>query len=111
MVDACPALLQRGGMVDVAGNGNPRLLREMAEHGAENRQWRVAARPRARLQHDGLAGLVGCFREGQRIFPAQHHEPRHGMVAGGGGIEKLAQRGDGHLNFAIMSLMPGMVST
>ena len=98
-------------MVDMAGNGHARLRGEVTEHAGQHRQGRVAPASGPGLKDDRQARLLRRLDEGNGVLPAQHHEPGHRMAAFFRGIEQLAQGGNGHLNFAIMSLMPGMVST
>ena len=70
---------------------------------------RPASRPC--LQDDRQAEVFGRGNKGPRVFPSQDHETRHGIALLQGGPQNLGQRRPCHLNFAIIFLIPGIVST
>ena len=47
---------------------------------------------------------------GTHIFPAETNETRDGVAVSFGRLKNFGERRESHLNFAIMSLMPGIVS-
>ena len=110
MRDPRNAFFQRRGMVDVAGNRNAGLFGEMAQHTPQHGHGRMAPAAGPRLQDHGETRVVRRLDEGNRILPAQHNKASDGIAPRLRGMKKLVQGGDGHLNFAIMSLMPGIVS-
>ena len=110
MLYALRAGLKRCGMVDMADHRHARLIGQMPEHSAEHRNGRVSARARPRLQNDRAAGLLRRLDKSCRILPAKHHEAGYSITAGHGGAQHIAQVCRRHRNFAIMSLMPGIVS-
>ena len=58
----------------------------------------------------GNPDLLRGLDIGPRIFPAEHDEAGDGALLRDGAAKNLGKRRGGHLNFAIMSLMPGIVS-
>ncbi len=68
----------------------------------------AAARPG--LQDDGAALGLGRADIGHGILPPQHDKARDGGAVGKAGAQDIRKGGEGHLNLAIMSLMPGIVS-
>ncbi len=81
-----------------------------AEHFPQDRHRRVLAAAGTGLQDDRDAGFVCRLDIGAGIFPTKHDEPGNRVATGHRRLQDLRQRGCGHLNFAIMSLMPGIVS-
>ena len=108
--NAGAAFLPRVGVIDVQRDGNARGFGEGAKHLAQHRNRGVAAGARPRLQDDGQPRLFRRLDEGARILPALHDQTRDAEAAGHRQFQHLVERCDTHLNFAIMSLMPGMVS-
>ena len=64
----------------------------------------------AGLQDDRRAFRLGGGDKGKGIFPAQHDKARHGGAARQRRAQHIGQRHEGHLNLAIISLIPGIVS-
>ena len=109
-VDGAGALLGAVPVIEMGHHGDRRLFAQGAEHRAQYRQRRVSAAAGAGLQDDGGSFRLGGGDEGQGIFPAQHDKARHGGAARQRRAQHVGQRHEGHLNLAIMSLIPGIVS-
>ncbi len=62
------------------------------------------------LKDDGATCRLGRAGVGHRILPSQDDKARDGGAVGQTGGKDIAQGGKGHLNLAIMSLMPGIFS-
>ena len=56
-----------------------------------------------------IVGLLKIIGFG--ILPAQNNQSRNGIMSGHCGAQHIVEGRNCHLNLAIMSLMPGMVST
>ena len=109
-VDGGAADLQPLAVIQMRHHRNPGTVGQMAEHRPQHGQWSMGAGPRSGLQDHRAALGLGGLNIGLRVLPPQHHQPRHGGAVGQTGCQHVAQGGKGHLNFAIMSLMPGIVS-
>ena len=71
---------------------------------------RVAPTARAGLQDDRDTRLLGGLYISARVLPAMHNKTSNSASLRDGLVEDLTERRCRHLNFAIMSLMPGIVS-
>ena len=104
------AFLKRITVVQMGDHWDRGVLGQVTEHLAQNGQRRVFAAAGAGLQdHWGVFGLGGGH-VGAHVFPAQGNKAAHGITLFISGGQDVFQRDEGHLNFAIMSLMPGIVS-
>ena len=112
-----PDLIVAGGanskvfaVVQMRHNRNAGGVGQTAKHRRQHRQRCIGATSRPGLQDHGPAFGLGRIDIGPRIFPAKHDQTRNGGVLVQGGQQDLTEGGNRHLNFAIMSLMPGIVS-
>lgn len=110
MVDALATFINRVGVVNVANDLGSGLLGKMPEHFAENWHGHILSAARTCLKNDGQSGFVCRFDEGAGFFPAEYNKPHDRAALAHGRQEYIVERCDRHLNFAIMSLMPGIVS-
>ena len=109
-IDPLAALLKRRRVIDVADDRNVGAIRQRAENLAEYRRRRVAPTARAGLQDDWDTRLLGGLYISARVLPAMHNKTSNSASLRDGLVEDLTERRCRHLNFAIMSLMPGIVS-
>ena len=109
-VQRLTAFLQALTMIQMRHHRNTRRLCQRPEHRRQHRQRRMCACARPGLQDHRHAFGFGGSDIGARVFPAQHHKARDGMPPHQRRAKHVGQRGKRHLNFAIMSLMPGIVS-
>ena len=103
------AFLRRS-MVQMHDNRHTRPIAQMPQHSGQHRQRRMRPASRPGLQDHRHALCLGRRDIGPHVFPAQAHQPRHGIAPRQGGLQHIGKRRQCHLNFAIMSLMPGIVS-
>ena len=84
-------------------------LGQMPEHLTQKCHRHMRPRPRTRLQDDWNMFSFGRLHIGAGILPPLDHDPGHGIAAKQRRGQHVGQRCN-HLNLAIMSLMPGIVS-
>ncbi len=82
---------------------------QRAQQCPPDRQGHVRPCAGAGLQDHRRALGLRSHDVGARVLPAQADEPRHRKAAQAGRAQHLRQRCKRHLNFATMSMMPGMV--
>ncbi len=110
-VQRLAAFIQRVAVIQMRHDRNRRAFGQMPEHLAQHRQRRMRAAGRPGLQDHGTAFGFSCGDIGAHVFPAKGDKPRHGVMAFQRGLQDVGKGGKGHLNFATISLMPGIVST
>jgi hypothetical protein len=109
-VERFAAFLEGVAVIEMGDDRNGRVFSEMTEHLAKNRQRRVRPARRAGLQdHRQALGLAGSYI-GAHVLPAERDQPRHRIPLLERRLQDFRECGDAHLNFATMSLMPGIVS-
>ena len=86
------------------------ILGQMAEHPAQHRQRRVRPARWPRLQDHRRALGFGGGHIGAHVLPAQRHQTGNRIAMLQGRLQDVGKGRDTHLNFATISLMPGMVS-
>ena len=111
MVNALGAFVQRHCVVNVADDRDACLLGERSEHFAEYFDRHVLAAAGAGLKDKRQRQRLGGLGKGERVLPAQNNKARKRAVAAQRRREDVGERCNSHLNLAIMSLIPGMVST
>jgi hypothetical protein len=90
-------------------DGHIDAVGEVAEHRAQHRERRVRAAGGARLQdHRRALGLRG-HGIGAHVLPAEADEARHRVAVPDRGAQDLGEGRECHLNFATMSMIPGIV--
>jgi hypothetical protein len=108
-IDRLAAFPGRIAVVEMSDNRDGSGLAERAEHGAEHGERGMRPAAGARLQDYGSAFGLGRRHIGARVLPAQHHESGNGIAVLQGRLQNLGQRRQRHLNFATISMIPGMV--
>ena len=109
-VDGLTAQRKVAGVIKMGDNRHKCCFGQTAKHRAKHWQRRVGTASGAGLQNDRTRFGLGGGDIGARILPAQHHQTGHRSAIGQAGAQHLGKAGDRHLNLAIMSLIPGMVS-
>jgi hypothetical protein len=97
-------------MIEMCHDRNRRGFGEVAKHCAENRQGCMRAAAGPGLQYHGRAFGFGGGDIGAHILPPETDEATYGVAVFQRGLQDFGKGRESHLNFAIMSLMPGMVS-
>ena len=97
-------------VIEMGDDGHAGAFCQIAEHRAQHGQGRMGAASRPRLKDHGAAQLFGGGDIGAHVFPAKRDQPAHGKAVAQGRLQNVRERGERHLNLAIMSLMPGIVS-
>ena len=98
-------------VIEVRDDRNACPLSQRTEHRPHHGERGMPAAVRAGLQDDGLALGLGRLDEGHGVLPAENHQAGDRAALRERGPKHLGQGGHGHLNFATMSLIPGIVST
>ena len=103
------AFVKRVTMVQMHHDRHIHAIRQMPHHRAQNRQGRMRAARWPRLQDHGRAlGLRG-HRIGAHILPPKTDKTGHGIAIAQGRAQHIREGGKCHLNFATISMMPGIV--
>ena len=105
-----PAFIDRVAVIKMRHNRYCCRLGQMMKHLTKNGQRGMRAAGRAGLQdYRDILGL-GSRNIGPHILPAEGNKPSHRIATGQRRLQNIGQGYKAHLNFAIMSLMPGIVS-
>ena len=103
-------LLHSVAMVQMHHHRHRCRFRQMQQHRGHHSQWRMRAASRASLQYQRAIFRLCRRHIGARIFPAKAHDTAHGIPLAQGRAQHIGKGCKRHLNLAIISLMPGMVS-
>src|SRR5579871_2152177 len=110
IVDSFGAFANGSRMIDMADHRYLGRIREGTKHLSEQRDWHVPPTGRSRLQDDGRPGVFRRMNVGARILPAQNNKAGDRPTLFRRASQHIRKCGGGHRNFAIISLMPGIVS-
>jgi hypothetical protein len=109
-VERLAAFLEGVAVIEMGDDRNGRVFGQMTEHLAKDRQRRVRPARRAGLQDHRQALGFGGGHIGAHVLPAERHQPRHRIALLERRLKHFRECCNAHLNFATMSLMPGIVS-
>ena len=86
-----------------------RILGQMPEHGAKDGQGGVRTARGAGLEDHGNALGLGGGDVGAHVLPSEGHEARDSVALAQRRLQHRFQRDQCHLNFATISMIPGIV--
>mmetsp|Transcript_7242 Transcript_7242/g.12085 ORF Transcript_7242/g.12085 Transcript_7242/m.12085 type:complete len:241 (+) Transcript_7242:170-892(+) len=110
-VEGGAAFVKGIAMVEMGHDRHGCTFCQMLVHFAQYGQRGVGAAGRSGLQDHGHPFGLGCGHIGAHVLPSQCHQPGNGVAVFQSRLQDLCKGRQCHLNLAIMSLMPGMVSS